>query len=85
MQQATSVFPAGACEKVDSDLGYPGFRHHLQVASHELATIRHKCDEKRNSDSNFTPVNTCTVIETPIPGDNAKTRRPTYMYLAGNV
>ena len=29
--------------------GYSGFLHYLQLASHELATIGIKCDEKRNS------------------------------------
>ena len=46
---------ACACDKVASDLGLGGgFRrvlrfHLLQLASHELATIWHKCDEKQNS------------------------------------
>ena len=40
------------CENVASDLELGGgFRRelHLQLASHELATIWHKCDETRNS------------------------------------
>ena len=28
--------------------GYSPFLHYLKRASHELATIWHKCDEKRN-------------------------------------
>ena len=28
--------------------GYSRFLHYLELASHELATIWHKCDEKRN-------------------------------------
>ena len=45
-----------ACERVASEsvlagvfAGYFGFLHYLQLASHELPTILHKCDEKRNS------------------------------------
>ena len=79
MQNDTPVIPVGACEKVASEVGYSGFRQHLQLASHEIATLWHKCDVKRNSKSNCTPVMTCTFIETPIPGDNAKTWRPTYL------
>ena len=32
---------------------YSGFLHYLQLASHELATIGHKCDRKQNSKLTF--------------------------------
>ena len=53
--------PVWACVKVASDFGLGGgFRRVLQfpplltTASHELAKIWHKCDEKRNSKSKST-------------------------------
>ena len=44
---------------------YSDFLHYLQMACHELATIRHKCDEKRNSKdfrSCYTPYQSCKQL-----------------------
>ena len=52
-----SRIPAGACEKVVSDLGLGGGRvfqslHHLQLASHELAVKWQRNHDNQNSNKN---------------------------------